>query len=180
MEKKEVSHKNVSFVPHLEEAAILKRVKELGKQITEDYKGKKLTVIGILNGAFVFTADLVRNIDLPDLEVEFVKLSSYTGEKSKEKVTTLLGLKHSIKGKDVLIVEDIVDSGITMKSMLESIKDQGATSIKIACLISKPANHQVKINIDYLGFEFGDKFIIGYGLDFDEFGRHFKDIWIKK
>ena len=157
----------------ISEKKIQKRIKEMGKEIAKDYKGEEIHVICVLNGAFLFMADLVRAIDLP-LTVDFISLSSYgsrtqtSGEVQIEK-----DLNFSLKKKNVLIVEDIVDTGYTMSYLQKYINMREPDSVKIACLISKPSRRRVEVEIDYLGFEIEDAFIFGYGLDDKQYKRNY-------
>jgi hypoxanthine phosphoribosyltransferase len=146
---------------------IQKRIQELGEKITRDYEGKDLVVVGVLNGSFMFTADLVREIKTSH-EIDFISVSSYgSGTSSTGQVKLELDLRKSIEGRDVLLVEDIIDTGHTLKFLRPMIEQRGPTSVKLASLLFKPARLQHEIEIDYLGFEIEDKFVIGYGLDFD-------------
>ena len=142
------------------------RVAAMGAEITRDYQGKALVVIGVLKGSFIFLADLVRAIDLP-VSVDFIGISSYQGTRSTGVVQITSDLTRPIEGKDVLLVEDIVDTGLTMRYLLENLGTRRPASIKIAALLEKPARAQVKIPIDYRGFVIGDEFVVGYGLDWD-------------
>lgn len=155
-----------------------KRVAELGKQISVDMEGKRPLVISILKGSWIFLADLVRSIDI-DVDVEFMAISSYgSGTNSTGEIKLNMDLNKSVKGRDVLIVEDIIDSGLTMDFMLKLLKSRGANSVTIATLLSKPSRRKIQIPVDYIGFEIEDRFVIGYGLDFDEKYRGLKDIAI--
>ena len=143
------------------------RISELGRQITEAYRDAgPLVLIGVLKGSFIFLADLFRQIDLP-AEVDFLGLSSYgDSQETSGVVRVTQDLSRSIEGKHVLVVEDIVDTGLTMQYLLENLATRRPVSIRIASLLHKPARSQVPIDIDYLGFEIPDRFVIGYGLDF--------------
>jgi hypoxanthine phosphoribosyltransferase len=143
------------------------KVRELGARITEDFRGEQLVLVPVLKGSFVFAADLARAIDLP-LTVDFFGVRSYEGSSSTGVVETTLDLSKPIEGKHVLIVEDIVDTGLTMKYMLENFGTRRPASLKLASLLHKPARTQVPVDIDYLGFTIDDVFVIGYGLDFDQ------------
>ena len=147
------------------------KVRELGAKITEDYRDQPLVVIPVLKGSFVFAADLARAIDLP-VTIDFFGCRSYEGTRTTGVVQTTLDLSHSIEGRHVLIVEDIVDTGLTMKYMLENLGTRRPRSLKLASLLSKPARRTVETPIHYLGFEIDDVFIIGYGLDFDDLYRN--------
>ena len=146
--------------------AIQARVRELGDEIRESYRGKELKVIGVLNGSFIFMADLVRGIGLP-LSCDFLGLSSY-GESTESSgvVAITKDLKDPIEGADVLIIEDIIDTGLTMAYLLENLATRKPASLKIATLLSKPARRRVEVQIDYLGFTIEDRFVVGYGLDY--------------
>jgi hypoxanthine phosphoribosyltransferase len=151
----------------LSEDDIRKRVKELGDQITADYKGatEDLVLIGILKGSFVFLADLARAIDLP-LHVDFIGLSSYGDATSSSGVVRLTSdLSKPIENKHLLVVEDIVDTGLTMRYLLENLRTRSPASIKLASLLEKPEKNQAGITVDYLGFTIPDQFVVGYGLD---------------
>lgn len=153
-------------------------VKKLGKQITEDYEGKTPVVIGILKGAVVFYSDLIREIDLP-LQTEFMAVSSYgNATKSTGVVQIRLDLKLDIMGRDVIIVEDIVDSGMTLHYLKEHLASRGAASIRIATLLDKPARRRVELKADYYCFTIPDEFVVGYGLDYAEKYRNLSDIGV--
>jgi len=146
------------------------RVRELAEMINRDFKGQDLVVIGVLNGAFMFCADLIRAINVP-INLEFIKASSYgSGTKSSGTVKLSMEFAGSLKGKNILLVEDIVDTGLTIKKIFEDIKKEGPKTLKLASLLYKPARNEHYTPIDYLGFEIEDKFVIGYGLDLD--GRY--------
>lgn len=146
---------------------IQERIQKLGEQITRDYLGKDLVVVGVLNGSFMFTADLVRSIKTP-IEIDFISVSSYgAGTSSSGQVKLELDLRKSVEGRHVLLIEDIIDTGHTLKFLRPLIEQRGPASLKLASLLFKPARLQHEIQIDYLGFEIEDKFVIGYGLDFD-------------
>lgn len=153
-------------------------VKRLGAQITADYKGKEPVVIGILKGAVLFYSDLIREIDLP-LRTDFMAVSSYgSATKSTGVVKVLKDLDRAITGQDVLIVEDIVDSGMTLSYLKKMLADRGATSIKIVTLLDKPARRRVELKADYYCFIIPDEFVVGYGLDYDEKYRNLPDIGV--
>ena len=148
---------------------IANRVKEIGALISKDYAGKEVTVIPLLTGAFMFAADLLREIKVP-VDIQFMATSSYEGTQSTGEVKINYDLKRSVHGKHVLLVEDIVDTGTTLKTVMEIMKTRKPASIKLASLLYKPARNIHPVDIDYLGFEIEDKFVIGYGLDYD--GRY--------
>lgn len=144
---------------------ISERVAEIGAQIAEEYASKPLHLICVLNGAFIFMADLVRAIDLP-LTIDFLSVSSYGSRtESSGEVRLLKDLDQSLKNKHVVLVEDIIDTGLTMQYLQAYLQGRGPLSVKVASLLSKPSRRQVEINIDYLGFEVEDEFVYGYGLD---------------
>ncbi len=157
-------------------AEIAAAVSRLASEITRDYHDKHPLLIGILKGSFIFLADLVRLLDFP-LEVEFVRLSSYgSGRQTSGKVKVVQGLRSSITDRDVLVVEDIVDTGITIAFLLDYLKKKKPASLRLCSLTDKPSRRQVPVAIDYLGFTVPDKFVVGYGLDFDEHFRNLPDI----
>lgn len=144
---------------------IAARVAAMGQDIAREYQGKELHLICVLNGAFVFMADLVRAIELP-LTVDFLSVSSYGSRtESSGEVRLVKDLDQSLKGKDVLLVEDIVDTGLTMQYLLAYLRGRGPLSVKVAALLSKPSRRQVEVPVDYLGFEIEDAYVYGYGLD---------------
>ena len=151
-------------------------VKRLAGEIRQDYRGKHPILIGILKGSFVFMADLIRSLNFP-LEVEFIRLSSYgRGTESSGKIKVVQGLRSSIKGRDVLVIEDIVDTGFTTAFLLDYLRRKKPASLKLCALTDKPSRRQVPVTIDYLGFTVPDKFIVGYGIDWDEKFRYLPDI----
>jgi hypoxanthine phosphoribosyltransferase len=171
------SHLNETVGPVVIEAeAIRKRVSELGEQITRDYQGKSLHMICILKGACVFHADLMRNIDL-GLSFDFIAVGSYgAGTKSSGEVRILKDLDESVEGRDVLLVEDILDTGLTLHYLLLNLESRGPKSIKIAALLNKPSRRQIQVQADYIGFDIPDRFVIGYGLDYSQRYRNLPDI----
>ena len=156
---------------------IAKAVARLASEINRDYQGKQPLLISVLKGSFVFMADLIRQLDLP-LELDFVKLSSYgSARESSGKVKVVQGLKTPIKGRDVLVVEDIVDTGISTCFLLDYLKKKKPASLKLCVLADKPSRHKVPVSIDYLGFTVPSKFIVGYGMDCAEKFRNLPDIY---
>ena len=157
---------------------IADRVAAVGRQISKDYAGKDLLVIGVLKGAWVFLADLVRNID-NNVEVDFMSVSSYNGGTvSSGSLTVVKDLSVDCKGRHVLIVEDIVDTGITLSRLKDMLLSRGAASVEISTLLSKPARRKIDVDVKYIGFEIPDKFVVGYGLDFDERYRGLDDVCV--
>src|SRR5690554_611840 len=168
--------KDKAFVPFINEEELQRRVAAIGTQITRDYQGTFPLMIGVMNGAFIFLADLCRHIDL-ELEMTFVKISSYESTASTGEVKKLLGIETDLKGREVIVVEDIVDSGLTMSYVLDLIKAKGAKSVEVASLLIKPEALKKDISIKYTGFEIPNKFVVGYGLDYDGYGRNLKKIY---
>ncbi|MEI9946106.1 MAG: hypoxanthine phosphoribosyltransferase [Chitinophagaceae bacterium] len=165
-----------SFETYLSEETILKRVKEVAEMINRDYAGKRPYCIAILNGSFMFASDLFKHLTV-SAELCFIKIASYKGIKSTGKVITAIGLDEDIFGKDVLIVEDIVDTGKTLHTFLPQLLHQQPTSLKIATLLHKPEATEYKLALDYIGFVIPNKFVVGYGLDYNGFGRNLKEIY---
>jgi len=168
----------VEIIYHEED--IKKAVERIGEEISQDYEGKTLLVVGILKGAFIFMADLVRTIKVP-LMLDFMDVSSYGGSAvSSGEVRIMKDLEYSIEGKDVLLVEDIVDTGITLNYIVQILKKRKPKSLKIACLLDKPSRRKSPIQPDYIGFMVPDKFIVGYGLDFNERYREYPALCVLK
>jgi hypoxanthine phosphoribosyltransferase len=158
---------------------IAKRIEEIGKQISLDYKGKDLLMVSVLKGSFVFMSDLVRSVDIP-LEVDFMMVSSYVGQLSSEAVKIVKDLDIPLENKDILIVEDILDSGRTLEYISSILKVRNPNSIKICTLLDKPSRRVANVQADYIGFEVPDEFVVGYGLDFNEKYRNLKYIGLLK
>ena len=163
--------KPVKCVPLFDEAKIAARIKELGAQITRDYNGEPVVVVGVLKGAFIFLADLVRAVDLP-MTVEFIGVASYAGTQTTGNVRLTLDLSADIQGKHVLLVEDIIDTGHTIDYLLDTLGVRAPKSLKVASFLSKPEAHAMHHKIDYCGFEISKEFVIGYGLDLDQYYRN--------
>ena len=171
-----VKIKDKSFKISITEAEIKERVKAVAQQISKDMEGKNPLLLGVLNGAFMFAADLMREMTIP-CEISFVKLASYQGTTSTGKVQEVIGLNEDLTGRTVIIVEDIVDTGRTMKQMMESLGTRRPESLHICSLFVKPTKLEEPIDIDYVAFSIPDDFILGYGLDYDQAGRHLKDVY---
>jgi len=151
-------------------------VKRLAAEIKKDYQGKHPLLLGILKGSFMFMADLIRFLDFP-LEIEFIRLSSYgRGRQTSGKIKMVQGLRSPIKGRDILVIEDIVDTGLTISFLLDYLQKKKLASLKLCALTDKPSRRQVPVTINYLGFTVPNKFIVGYGLDWDEKFRNLPDI----
>ena len=162
----------------LSRAEIESAIKRLASEITRDYRDKTPLLIGILKGSFIFMSDLVRQLDFP-LEVDFVRLSSYgSGRQTSGSVSVAQDIGSSIKERDVLVVEDIVDTGITVAFMLDYLKKKKPASVRLCALTDKPSRRRIPVTIDYLGFTVPDRFLVGYGLDFDEKYRNLPDICV--
>jgi hypoxanthine phosphoribosyltransferase len=160
----------------MEEEEIIRRVNQLAEKINLDYKDKRPLFIAILNGSFMFASDLFKALHI-DAEICFIKLASYKGTKSTGQVITAIGLDTDIVDRHVIIVEDIIDTGKTMNEFLPQLKHQQPASLSIATLLHKPEATVYPIKIDYLGFEVPNKFLLGYGLDYDGLGRNLRDIY---
>lgn len=171
-----VKIKDKTFKTSIPEAQILERVKAVAERINTDMADKNPLLLAMLNGSFVFAADLMREITVP-CEISFVKMSSYQGTSSTGKVKQLLGLNEDIKGRTVIIVEDIVESGLTLKTLLEILKEKEPADVQICTLLFKPDCLQVPLDIKYVAMEIPNDFILGYGLDYDQQGRNLRDIY---
>lgn len=162
------------------EEQIKARTKELGEQLTEQYRGKDLVVIGVLKGCVMFLSDLVREIKLP-LTMDFMVVSSYgSSTKSSGVVRIIKDLEKDIQGKDVLIIEDIVDSGLTLSYLMEYLKSRNASSVRVCSLLDKPERRKAQVDIDFIGFTIPDEFVIGYGLDYAEVYRNLPYVCVLK
>ena len=166
---------DLEFVPFISSEEIKNRVVELTKKIAEDYKGETPVFLGILNGSYQFLASLTSHYKA-NCEVEFTKLSSYQGIHTTACVRQLIGVEN-LKNKDIIIVEDIVDTGKTLVSIVENLKALEVKSYRVATLFHKPEAYQQNIKLDYVGFEIPNKFIVGYGLDYDGLGRNLSEIY---
>ena len=165
-----------TFDTYLSEKEIQEKIKNIAAQLNKDYDGKKPLFIAILNGSFMFAADLFKYLTI-DAEICFIKLASYKGMKSSGNVITAIGLDQDLYGREVVIVEDIVDTGKTLNEFLPKLDHQQPKSLKIAALLHKPEATQFPLTIDYLGFQIPNKFVVGYGLDYDGLGRNLKEIY---
>ena len=168
--------KDKSFKISIPEAEIKERVKAVAQQISKDMEGKTPLFLGVLNGSFIFAADLMREMTIP-CEISFVKLASYQGTTSTGKIHEVLGINENLSGRTVIIVEDIVESGQTMKRMIESLGTRNPSSVHICTLFFKPDKLQEELTLDYVAFRIPDDFIVGYGLDYDHQGRELKDVY---
>ena len=164
------------FRVSIPEAEIKNRIKQLAKEMSKDLEGKNPLFLGVLNGSFIFAADLMREMTIP-CEISFVKLASYQGTTSTGKITEVIGINEDLSGRTVVIVEDIVESGATMKRMIEQLGTRNPESVRICTLFFKPDKLKEDLNLDYVAFRIPDDFILGYGLDFDQAGRGLKDVY---
>ncbi len=165
-----------SFETYLSEETIQQRIKDIAAAINTDYAGKRPFFIAILNGSFMFAADLFKRLTI-EADICFIKLASYRGLESTGKVVTTIGLDEDLYGKDVVIVEDIVDTGKTMHNFLPRLHHQQPKSLRIATLLHKEEATEYPVKLDYVGFVIPNKFVVGYGLDYDGLGRNFKEIY---
>jgi hypoxanthine phosphoribosyltransferase len=165
-----------TFGTYLSEQEIQEKISHMAQQINHDYAGKKPLFIAILNGSFMFAADLFKHLTI-DAEICFIKLASYKGMKSSGNVVTAIGLDQDLYGRDVVIVEDIVDTGKTLHEFLPKLDHQQPQSLKIATLLHKPEATKFPLQLDYIGFSIPNKFVVGYGLDYDGLGRNLKEIY---
>ena len=172
---KQIKDKN--FVPFIEAERLQNRIKELAQQLNKDYEGKNPLLIGVLNGSFMFIGDLFKSIDIA-CEVTFIRVASYQSTESTGQVKQILGLKEDIKNRHVVIVEDIVDTGMTMQEVLGQLASNKPASIKILTLLYKPEALKVPLKVHYVGFEIETKFVVGYGLDYDGYGRNLDAIYV--
>jgi hypoxanthine phosphoribosyltransferase len=173
---KKIKVRDKEFDIYLTAEEIDKAVERVATAINTDLKGKVPLFLVVLNGAFMFASDLLKKIHL-DNNISFVKLSSYTGTRSSQVVRELIGLNEVVKGRTVVILEDIIDTGLTMQRMLEILHQQEAAEVKIATLVFKPGAFSGDYPIDYVGLEIPNDFIVGYGLDYDGYGRNLPDIY---
>ncbi len=164
------------FKTYLTEKEILGRIKDLAEKINEDLKGKDVIFLGILNGSFMFASDLYKDITI-DSQITFLKLASYSGTSSSGKIKRLIGINEDIKDKTVVVIEDIVDTGNTLDSIFKQLNGYEPKEIKLATLLFKPDAYVKDFSIDYACFEIPNDFIVGYGLDYDGYGRNLRDIY---
>ena len=171
--------KGKSFEPYISAEQIIIAVKALSKRINKDYRDAEPLFVIVLNGSFMFASDLLKEISISN-ELTFMKVASYEGDKSTGHVNEIIGLDENVSGRDIIVVEDIVDTGITAKFLLEKIQALGPKSIEIVSLLTKPTMLQVDINVKYAGIEIPPKFVVGYGMDYNGFGRSLNEIYKEK
>lgn len=174
--KEVITIKDKKFDLFIEQEVIEHEIKRVAKQINAELEGRNPIFLAVLNGAFMFAGELMKEVSIPS-EITFVRLASYQGTASTQKVKEVLGLNENITGRVVVIVEDIVDSGATMVSLLEELAQYQPEEVKIATLLFKPTALKQKLHIDYVALEIPNDFIVGYGLDYDGYGRNLKDIY---
>ncbi len=164
------------FEPYISQVEIESAIARICRQINKDMHDKNPLFLVMLNGAFMFASELLKKLDM-DCETSFVKYSTYSGTKSNCEVKELIGLNNSLQGRNVVIVEDIIDSGFTMNCLLQKLEEMGVASVKIATMLFKPEAFKFNYNIDYIGMNIGNEFIVGYGLDYNEHGRNYPLIY---
>jgi hypoxanthine phosphoribosyltransferase len=170
--------KNLKFRKSLPESKIQKRIELIAEEINRDYTGKTPVFLPVLNGSFMFAADLIKRITI-DCRISFTKVSSYSGTASSGQIKSLIGHDESVFNQDILIVEDIVDTGLTLQRILDELKDLGARSVETVTLLRKKPARDKNIPVKYVGFELEEEFVVGYGLDYDGLGRNLKDLYVK-
>lgn len=163
-----------TFIPY---EKVSQAVKRIAKEISHDLKGEDVLFICVLNGSFWFTAELFKEVELEQPEVTFLKLSSYDGTDTTGQVKKLIGLNEPVKGRTLVVLEDIIDTGITIVEVMEILKEHNPKNVKIATMLLKPEKFQNKMHIDYVGLEIGNDFIVGWGLDYNQKGRNLRDIY---
>ena len=176
---KQVQYNGLTFVPIISKEEIAKRVREIAADIKADFDGTVPLFICVLNGAFPFAADLFRAVDM-DAEITFIRLKSYQGTETSGKVKEIVGLSEDIKGRNVIIIEDIVDTGHTLAKLVTDLQQKEPARLKIATLLFKPEAERNGVKPDYVGFSIDPRFIIGYGLDLDGMARNLEDIYVLK
>lgn len=170
--------KNLTFRKHIPESKILKRIEVLAEEINKDYATKTPIFLPVLNGSFMFASDLVKRINI-ECRISFTKISSYQGTVSSGQLKTLIGHDESVFNMDIIIIEDIIDSGLTLQRIAEELKDRGAKSVETVSLLRKKPARDKNISVKYVGFELEEEFVVGYGLDYDGLGRNLKDLYVR-
>ncbi len=170
---------DLEFKPYIDRSEILLQVRKISESINRDYKDKDPLFLSILNGSFIFAADLMREINIPS-QISFIKLSSYSQVASTGKVKKLIGLNEIVFNRNLIIIEDIIDSGLTLQHVRAALEDLGSASVEIATLFLKPESFHKGFDIKYVGFSIPNNFIVGYGLDYEGYGRNLPDVYINK
>lgn len=168
--------KDLEFVEFLNEATIKKRILSLADELNADYHGKEVVFLPVLNGSFIFAADLIKEIKML-CRVSFVKVSSYSGINSSGQLKSLIGLDESLSNQNIVIIEDIVDTGFTLEKIVEELTTLGIKSVEVVSLLRKKPARAKNLHVKYVGFDIDDEFVLGYGLDYDGMGRNLKDIY---
>jgi len=174
---KQVTLRDKTFRLYISHEQIRKVVKEMAEQMNKDLRGKDPLFVCVLNGAFMFAAELLKNIDLVESEITFVKMASYRGTHSTGIIRQLIGLNEVIENRSVVVLEDIVDSGSTIENIIQQLQEMNPREIKLASLLLKPGALVKEVHLDYVGMEIPNDFIVGFGLDYDGYGRNLKDIY---
>lgn len=171
--------KDLTFTQFINKSSIQQKVRGLADQLNEDYQNKTPLFLPILNGSFMFASDLIKQVEIP-CRVSFVKISSYVGTASSGQLKTLIGLEESLFNQDIIIIEDIVDTGLTLQKIVEELKSLGTRSVEVMALLRKQPAREKGVNVKYVGFEIENEFVLGYGLDYDGLGRNLKEIYKAK
>jgi hypoxanthine phosphoribosyltransferase len=169
--------KDKTFEVLISERQLLDRIQTMARQISQDYVDKSPMFLAVLNGSFMFAADLLKNISIP-CEISFVKVASYEATHSTGKLTQLIGLSEEVTGRHVIVLEDIVDTGITIESIITDLHTKQPLSVQVATLLHKPEAYIKKVLLKYIGFSIPNQFVLGYGLDYDQLGRNLKDLYV--
>ncbi len=170
---------DLEFKPYIDKSKIQLQVRKIAESINQDYKDKDPLFLSILNGSFIFAADLMREINITS-QISFIKLSSYSQIASSGKVKELIGLNDNVFNRNLIIIEDIIDSGLTLQHVRAALEDLGSASVEIATLFLKPESFQKGFDIKYVGFSIPNDFIVGYGMDYEGYGRNLPDVYINK
>ncbi|MFT5618059.1 MAG: hypoxanthine phosphoribosyltransferase [Arenicella sp.] len=173
---KSVKLADKEFVPYLSEEKVNQKVQEMAKKISVDYADKNPVILGVLNGAFMFLADLSKGLEM-ESQITFIRLASYSGTETTGKVVELYGLEFDIENRHVIVVEDIIDTGLTMQALKKLLESKKPASVKLAVFLIKPEALRCEMEVDYLGFEIPNDFVIGYGMDYDGYGRNLASIF---